>query len=444
MKKPNILFFIVDDLRTQLGCYGVPRMVTPNIDRLAADGTLFERAYSAFPICGPSRASTLTGLRPAPTRFFQWNASVDKDVPGALTIPEHFKNHGYYTRCIGKTLHNENDCARAWSGGVWMPPGGIGAVPGAYAVPENREQKIATGKGPAFEAADVDDDAYGDGQGAALAVRELGELAKKGQPFFLSVGFVRPHLPFNAPQRYWDLYDRDVIEVPENRSLPENAPDLAATNWQELRNYADIPPEGPLDDETARTLIHGYNAGVSYMDAQLGRVVDELERLGLRNDTIIVLCTDHGWQLGEHGLWSKHCLFEQSLHCPLIVRGPAVESGRAAGLVEFVDIFPSLCELAGLPVPAHLHGQSFVPQLRDARTPGKDAVFSRHSNQESIKIDEYRYSEWTDEKGTVIARMLFDHEFDPGENFNLAGSPAHESTVAELAHALRENARATA
>lgn len=440
----NVLFFIVDDLRTQLGCYGGEGMSTPNIDRLAASGTLFERAYSAFPICGPSRASTLTGLRPAPARFFKWNASVDEDVPGALTIPEHFKNLGYHTRCIGKTLHNENDCARAWSGGVWMPPGGIGAVPGAYAISENRERKINEGRAPAFEEADVDDDAYGDGQGAALAVQELRELAAGKQPFFLSVGFVRPHLPFNAPRRYWDIYDRDAIKLPENSSLPENAPDLAATNWQELRNYAGIPAEGPLDDDLARTLIHGYNAGVSYMDAQLGRVVDELERLGLRGDTAVLLCADHGWQLGEHGLWSKHCLFEESLHCPLIVSGPGVERGRAAGLAEFVDIFPSLCELADLPLPAHLHGRSFVPQLRDARAPGKDAVFSRHGNQESVKTDRHRYSEWTDAEGSVIARMLYDHALDPGENFNIAGSPAHAAAVAGLAGVLRENARATA
>lgn len=438
-KTMNILFLIVDDLRLQLGCYGVSWMKTPNIDLLAAGGTVFERAYSQFPICGPSRASMFSGFRPTAERFRKWNARIDADAPGVVTLPEYFKNHGYLTQSLGKVIHDRDDCEQAWSEGAWVPDNVLGAVPGSYMVPENRALAEAKKAPPAYEAAGVDDSAYGDGQIATRACAELKQLAAQDKPFFLAVGFLRPHLPFSAPQRYWDLYDREKLPMAANPSPPGHMPGQALTNWEELRNYAGIPKQGPLDEATARALIHGYCASVSYMDAQVGRVLDTLDRLGEREKTLVVLVADHGWQLGEHGMWSKHTLFEHALHCPLIASGPGVARGRrTSGLVEYVDLYPTLCEAAGMPAPPHVQGRSFLPLLTNPGGPGKPAVFSRHGEGDSVKTDRYRYSEWRDKSGNVVGRMLYDHQADPEENTNIAAEPASAQIVAELAKLLAE------
>jgi len=439
-KKPmNILFLTVDDLRPQLACYGVNWMKTPNIDRLAAGGTLFERAYSQFPICGPSRASMHSGLRPTITRFRKWNARIDVDCPGVLTLPEHFKNNGYLTQSIGKVIHDRDDCEKAWSEGAWLPEGVLGSEPGSYQIPENRALSKAKGAGPAVESAKVADTVYGDGQIAGRACEELKRLAAADKPFFLAVGFLRPHLPFNAPLKYWDLYSREKLPMADHPEPPKNGPAEALGNWAELRNYAGIPKEGPLDEATARMLIHGYCASVSYLDSQVGRVLDALDHLGLRDNTLIVLLADHGWQLGEHGMWSKHTLFERSLHCPLIVSGPGVSKGRrVAGLVEYVDVYPTLCDATGLPVPPHVQGSTILPLFGNPDGPGKEAVFSRHGTGESVKTDRYRYSEWRDKSGKIEARMLYDHQSDPDENINIAEEPGSEKVVAELSARIAE------
>ncbi len=225
----------------------------------------------------------------------------------------------------------------------------------------------------------------------------------------------------------------------ENPHPPRNVPKEALTNWEELRKYGGMPQEGPLDEATARKLIHGYCASVSYLDAQVGRVLDTLDALGLRKNTLIVLLADHGWQLGDHGLWSKHTLFEKTLHCPLILSGPGVSKGRrVAGLVEYVDVYPTLCAASDLPIPPHVQGRSFLSLLRNPDGAGKDAVFSRHGNGESVKTDRYRYSEWRAKSGTVVARMLYDHVSDPGENINIAEEPGSGKVVAELSRRIAD------
>ncbi len=441
--KPNVLFLPVDDLRPQLGCYGHRQMISPHIDRLASEGVLFRRAYCQVPVCGASRASLLTGVRPTTTRFIDFNVRTDDDLPGALVLPEHFRKHGYATVSRGKVFHHNDDCAaRSWSEAPTRPTGAWGGR--GYLVPENRalaESNVnRTGCGPAYEAGDVPDNAYADGKLADQAIADLGRLKDAGRPFFLAVGFFKPHLPFNAPKKYWDLYKHDDIDLADNPLRPRGAPDCAMHNWGELRAYTGIPDRGPLPDETARTLIHGYYACVSYLDAQLGRVLAELQRLGLRQSTLVVLWGDHGWQLGEHGLWCKHANFDTSLHAPLLVSGPGIAGGKAtSGLVEFVDIYPALCDLAGQPVPEHLEGTSFAPLVEQPDRPWKPVAFSRYFDGDSVKTDRYLYTEWRKGgKGKPYGRMLYDHQADPAENANIAEEPGSAELVARLSKMLRD------
>jgi len=436
-RKPNVLFLVVDDLRPQLGCYGHKQMLSPNIDRLASDGVVFLRSYCQVPVCGASRASLLTGVRPTRDRFIGFNTRAEKDLPGALVLPKHFRNNGYHTISNGKVFHHQNDCADSWSEEPWRPAG----VWRNYLLKENIKlaEKNPAQAGPAYEAADVPDNAYFDGMIADKAISDLRRLADMDKPFFLALGFLKPHLPFNAPTKYWDLYKRKEIDLADNPFRPKGAPDAALHNWGELRAYEGIPKEGPLPDELARTLVHGYYACVSYTDAQIGRVLAELGRLGLRDNTIVLLWGDHGWNLGEHGLWCKHCNFETSLHSPLIVTAPGIKGGKKSNsLTEYLDIYPSLCELCNLPVPAHLQGKSFVPLMKDANLPGKKAVFSRYQDGDSVKIDTYRYTEWRDKNGKVYARMLYGHHIDPFENVNISELPENKEVVEKLSKMLEE------
>ncbi|NIP25453.1 MAG: sulfatase-like hydrolase/transferase [Phycisphaerae bacterium] len=434
-KKPNVLFIAVDDLRPQLGCYGHKQMLSPNIDRLASDGVLFTRSYCQVPVCGASRASLLTGVRPTRDRFINYSVWAEKDLPGALSLPKHFKNNGYHTISNGKVFHHSNDCRDSWSEDPWRPKGPWQN----YLLEESRKlaSKNQRGKGPAFESADVPDNAYFDGMIADKAISDLKRLADMDKPFFLALGFFKPHLPFNAPKKYWDLYKREKIDLADNPFRPKGAPDAALHNWGELRAYIGIPPKGSLSDELARTLIHGYYACVSYTDAQIGRVLSELDRLGLRKNTIVVLWGDHGWNLGEHGLWCKHCNFETSLHSPLIVTAPGIKAGQKTNaLTEYLDIYPSLCQLCNLPLPAHLHGKSFVPLMKNPNMPWKEAVFSRYYNGDSIKTDRYRYTEWRRKNDTIYARMLYDHKTDPHENVNISELPENKEIVVKLSKIL--------
>jgi len=434
-KKPNVLFIAVDDLRPQLGCYGHKQMISPNIDRLASEGVTFLRSYCQVPVCGASRASLLTGVRPTKDRFLGYDTWAEKDLPGALSVAEHFRYNGYHTISNGKIFHHRADCRNSWSEDPWHPTGHWRN----YMLEENQKLNLKKPKlaGPAYECADVPDNAYFDGKVADKGISDLQRLKGEDKPFFLALGFLKPHLPFNAPKKYWDMYKREEIDLADNPFRPKGAPDAALHTWGELRAYHGIPAKGPLPDDLARTLVHGYYACVSYTDAQIGRVVAELDRLGLRDNTIIVLWGDHGWNLGEHGLWCKHCNFETSLHSPLIVTAPGIAGGRKSNaLTEYLDIYPSLCELCNLPLPGHLQGKSFVPLLNNPNLPWKEAVFSRYFAGDSVKTDRYRYTQWQRKDGAAHARMLYDHKVDPMENVNISEMPQNEQIVGELSDML--------
>lgn len=437
--KPNVLFIAVDDLRPQLGCYGAEGMHSPNIDRLAAKGVVFERSYCMVPTCGASRSSLMTGIRPARNRFVSYRTWAEKDAPGITTLNTHFMHNGYYTVSNGKIFHHPEDNAQGWSEPAWRPRDvSWYQLPENQAIHKERSKQRRRGRGPAFESADVADNAYADGKVLEKSINDLRRLAKQQQPFFLAVGFFKPHLPFVAPKKYWDLYDREKIQLPETYRRPQNAPDEAIHNWGELRAYADIPRNGPLSDEMARTLIHGYYACVSYTDAQVGKLLDELDRLGLSENTIIVLWGDHGWNLGEHTLWCKHCCFETSMHAPLIVSAPGIEGGiKTQGLTEFIDIYPSLCELTGLPLPSHLQGRSFLPLMQEPNREWKQAAIGRFRDGDTIRTDQYRFTEYT-ANGKFKACMLYDHKVDPQEDRNISEQEENQEVVKSLSDRLHE------
>ncbi len=437
---PNVLFIAVDDLRPELGCYGKDHIRSPNIDRLANSGFLFERAYCMVPVCGASRASLMTGIRPARHRFVSYSTRAEKDTPGTTTLNTQFKKNGYCTVSLGKVFHHADDNAVGWSEQPWRPRAPTYRSPDNTKLQSERSKKLGRrGRGPPYESADVADNAYGDGVLAERAVADLRRLSKKDKPFFLAVGFYKPHLPFVAPKKYWDLYDHGKIEIPDNYHVPKDAPKQAIHSFGELRSYAGVPAKGPVSDEMARNLIHGYYACVSYTDAQIGKLLDELDRLGLRDNTIVVLWGDHGWNLGEHTLWCKHCCFETSMHAPLIVRAPGIKADRKTrGLTEFIDIYPSLCELAGLSLPDHLQGKSFVPLMKEPNLQWKPAAVGRYRSGDTIRSDRFRFTEYTDNEGGLVSRMLYDHSADPGENVNVSEQEGQKEGVGKLADQLHK------
>ena len=435
--RPNVLFLAVDDLRPQLGCYGQAQMHSPNIDRLAGGGFRFGRAYCNVPVCGASRASLMTGIRPARNRFVTYDTWAEKDAAGVTTLNTHFRSHGYYAVSLGKVFHHAPDNVQGWSEPPWRPedPWMRYQLPESQRAWKENRQKTKRGRalGPPTESADVPDSAYGDGELADRAVTDLRRLAGKDGPFFLAVGFYKPHLPFLAPKKYWDLYPEGEISLPDNYSRPQDAPDAAIHNWGELRAYAGVPKQGPVSDEMALRLIRGYYACVSFTDAQIGKLLDELDRLEIADETIVILWGDHGWNLGEHTLWCKHCCFETSMRVPLLVRAPGFEAGKSTdALVEYVDIYPSLCELSGLPLPDHLDGRSFVPLMNDPDLAWKEAAIGRYVSGDTIRTDRYRFTEYTDRQGQFVARMLYDHQVDPNENVNLSERTESEDLDRQL------------
>jgi len=443
-RKPNILFIAVDDLRPQLGCYGHNQMISSNIDQLASSGTIFSRTYCQVPVCGASRASLLTGVRPTKNRFVDYKTMADEDLPGVLSLPKYLKEKGFYTVSNGKVFHHQYDCEDSWSEKPLRPKGDWAGH--GYLSDSNREYVNNNNAcGPAFECGDVSDNAYSDGKLTDKAIADLWRLNEGDKPFFLSVGYLKPHLPFNAPKRFWDFYKRESIDLADNPFRPKGAPDAALHNWGELRQYFGIPKKGPLSDDMARTLVHGYYACVSYTDFQIGRLLKELDRLGMRDNTIIILWGDHGWNLREHGLWCKHCNFETSLQSPLIISTPWHKEGQKTdALCEFVDIYPTICELSGLSIPDHLEGKSMVPLLENPRRQWKKAVFSRYKDGDSIKTDRYRYTEWSNSEGKIYARMLYDHKKDPFENVNISELPENQELVDKLSKMLSNSWKAVA
>ena len=463
--KLNILFIPVDDLRPELGAYGNSFIKTPNIDRLAKDGVVFNRTYCQQAVCNPSRASLLTGLRPDSIQVWDLATRFRKNVPDVVTLPQYFKQNGYTTIGLGKTFHNVIQDSISWTEryhlkGFPYDPDAVYAGGKNLQIQEDKKQKlIAEGKNRidplgqwylkanSIESAAVDDDAYYDGAQTTFAIKRLQELAKQETPFFLSVGYYKPHLPFNAPKKYWDLYNRGSIPLATNQYIPKGSPAYTVHGDQELRWYDDnhelpLPSDEPLDADRQRELKHGYYASVSYVDAQIGRLIDELERSNLLENTLIVLWGDHGWKLGEHNGWGKMTNYETDVHVPMIFSGASVvaKGKKSDALTELLDIYPTLCEAAGLPVPSHLQGKSVVPLLENPETKWKTAVYSQYllgrfgpkeTRQRermgySIKTDQYRYIEWYDwdkngkTKGDFLASELFDHAIDPQENNNIA------------------------
>ncbi len=435
--QPNFLIFFIDDLRPELACYGADQIHSPNIDKLASQGVQFDKAYCNVPVCGASRASLLTGLRPSPTRFLGYSTRADEDAPGHLSMPMHFKNNGYYTVSYGKIFHHEDDSEDSWSEPIWKAPPSFKDSWRDYVTEdfiknfsENADYR------PSYEIAEnLPDSAYIDGKTANAAVRKLRKLKEQDQPFMFWVGFVKPHLPFNAPSKYWDMYDRNEILLAENPEKSESAPEQSIHNFGELRNYSDIPAEGALSDEKVRELRHGYYACVSYTDALIGQVMAELERLELDDNTIVAVFGDHGWNLGEHGLWCKHSNYNTSLHVPLIIKVPGKTNGKnAEGLVEFVDLYPTFTELAGLEIPEHVDGKSIVPLIENPDLKWDDPVYPRYVLGNSIVTDHLIYTEFMQslKDCTIVANMLYDHLNDPDENINISSEADYAPQVDSL------------
>ncbi len=453
-RKPNILFILADDLRPELGCYGAKHIQSPNIDALASRGMVFERAYCQQAVCNPSRASLLSGCRPDTTRVMANNTFLRNNMPDVLTLPQHFKNHGWHSLSLGKVFHHSEkepgDDAQSWSEPSWhhgkpyrhwFSKESDEMIKRMKMLPAAERPKLI--RGLPFEASNEPDDVYPDGQTALKAIETL--RAVKDKQFFLSVGFVKPHLPFTCPQKYWDLYPADTIKLPDNYSPPKNVPEPALHNGYELRTYGGVPAAGDIPDELGLNLIRGYRACISFMDAQVGRVLDELDRLGLRENTIVVLLGDHGYHLGENGIFTKMTNFELGTHAPLIISAPGMKAvgQRTRALVEFVDIYPTLAELAGLPLPAHLEGTSLTPLLTAPSKPWKKAAFSQYLRPgkdrfmgRSVRTDRWRYTEWTNGKDESAGVELYDEVGDPKENVNLAGEAANKAVVAEMAKLL--------
>lgn len=435
----NVLLFCVDDLKPALGCYGDAAAKTPHIDRLASRGVRFASAYCNQAVCSPSRNALLVGLRPQSLGIYDLATHFRTAAPDAVTLPQHFRAAGYRTEALGKVFHvghgNREDDAS------WDVPH-FKAKTVHYALPEHQgpsreaarfdnrsPEKLP--KGAPTESADVPDDTYADGRLAAEAVRRLTAFAATDgatrQPFFMAVGFVKPHLPFVAPKRYWDLHDPARLPQPAVTKPPAGAPDYAPQFGGELRQYSRVPDDGPIPADLTRHLIHGYYAATSYMDACLGRVLDALDATGLADETIVVLWGDHGWHLGDHGMWCKHTNYEQATRIPLIVVVPGGPRGAAsAALVESVDIYPTLAGLAGLPTPRAIDGRSFAAVLADPAAAARDHVIHVYPRRErlgrAVRTDTLRLVEWRmPEAGPETAELeLYDYAVDPLETTNVA------------------------
>ncbi len=462
--RPNVLLICVDDLKPVLGCYGDPRARTPHIDRLAARGMRFDAAYCNQAVCAPSRNNLMVGSRSTTLGVYSLDTHFRKAAPDAVTLLQYFLRYGWRTEGVGKVFHighgNRDDPA-SWS--VPFQPDKVVE----YLDPENsargqltREEAYFSNqqlgrirdlpRGAAWEVADVPDNAYADGRIADEGIRRLRAARENpGQPFFLVLGFVKPHLPFCAPKKYWDLHDRSSFPLAKRAAPPEGAPPYAGKTLLELNQYTPVPEKPPLAEDLQRALIHGYYAATSFMDAQVGRVLDELDRLELGRNTIVVLWGDNGWHFGDNGAWTKHTNYEQANRIPLVIVAPGVAAGGSSTrqLAETVDLYPTLVELAGLPrpqVPQRLDGVSLVPVLRDPQARVRDHASHAFPRQRAgqpvigraIRTERFRLVEWKTPgaPASTADYELYDYEDDPGETRNLAA--ARPGTVARLARIL--------
>ncbi len=452
--KPHVLFIAVDDLRTALGCYGDPLVQSPNIDRLASQSRVFQRAYCMQAVCGPSRTSLLTGRLPDNTGVWH-NRNMFRDTfPDLVTLPQHFMNNGYQAVSLGKIFSGDKrelDPASWSEPEILKQPGWKNSVKGGTG---------ESGKGTAWEDADVPDEGYSDGKLAALAIDKLASLKASEKPFFLAVGFFKPHLPFNAPKRYWDRYDPRIFDVVDDGKQVQNISIHAHHSHRELGGYRNMPEDEHVDPATTRKLRHGYYACVSYVDAQIGKLLNELDRLGLSEKTIVVLWGDHGYSLGEKNRWCKGTNFERDTRVPLIIRTPSMKQPGAPSLslVELVDLYPTLTSLAGLAPMNGLDGRSLIPILDDPSAPGRNGVLSQFARPFSRNTPEFmgyslrtaghrytRWISWSDRK--TVAEELYDYDDGSStshegayriEQRNIADQPEQQATLEQLSARLDE------
>ncbi|KAA3641413.1 MAG: DUF229 domain-containing protein [Bacteroidetes bacterium] len=494
--KPNILFIAVDDLRPELASYGSEIAKTPNLDALSSQGIQFNRAYCQQAICSPSRASLMTGARPESINIIENYTYFRELHPDIVTLPQHLIANGYETVYCGKIYHGRfTDEEKSWSrepAEIEIPKPNL---PGGYALEENQQifkdaQKAirekygevshyALGRGPAYEKADVPDYTYADGYNTERAIATMKEMVEKGdKPFFLGLGFKLPHLDWTVPSKYWDMYDPAAIPAAEHDDMPENGAAMGLHASFELRVRHGIPKSGPIEGELANTLKHAYLASVSYVDALIGKMIIALEEAGVRDNTIIMFWSDHGWHLGDMGVWGKATNYEIATRVPMMIWTPDMPNGnrgvKSDALVELVDMYPTLCELAGIELPEHLEGHSFVPLLTDPGQEWKGAVFSQYPSPAlrewaanpltasmretyfgplieevegriieqqkevwdremfennlmgySMRTDNYRLVVWKDRtkpESEPIFLELFDHQNDPAETKNIAES----------------------
>ena len=432
-KKQNILFISIDDFRPKISSYGETKMITPNIDKLASEGLQFNNAYTNIAVCGASRASLMTGIRPSLNRFNDFSTRAQVDTPQAISLNQLFMDNGYETISYGKIYHHSDDFQQHWSekdkGQIqsdFQDPKSIERV-------NNAEKGEYGNKNLTYEYPDVDDYAYNDGKITKKAVNKLKLLKETNQPFFMAVGYVSPHLPFIQPKKYWDMYDHDSIQLADNSYQPENSPFIAIEaqhNSAELRkNYLDIPAQGKLDDDLARNLIHGYYASVSYMDALIGELIKELDDLGLRDNTTIILWSDHGYFLGEHGFWCKHSTFHEAVKIPFIMSSPGYAKNQITdSFTELVDVYPTLCELANITPPTYIHGKSLTPVLKNPSIQLKDEIYTRYKQGEAVIDANYSYTEFYRGK-TYVGNMMYDMKNDLKQNINISKTPANAKLV---------------
>jgi arylsulfatase A-like enzyme len=494
-KKPNVLFIIVDDLKPILGCYGDPFVKTPNIDRFAKEGVVFTNAYCQQAVCGPSRASFLTGMRPDYTGVWDLETEMRNINPEILSMPQFFKQNGYITAGIGKVFDSrsvdENIDKPSWSIPFYKKsndyyPKEMGKAKGRYRgvkVLEEIEiyEKIGGAKGltgkelsnfikinakPSVESLDIPDNAYIDGATVLHSKDILKVLKENAKPFFFAVGITKPHLPFAVPKKYWDLYNRDEIQLAEFRENANNSPLVAYHRAGELYKYTDIPPIASFSDvnggmelpfDKQKELIHGYYASVSYADALIGKLISTLESLDLKDNTIVTIIGDHGWHLGDHNLWCKHSNFEQATRIPMIFKIPGIKASKKSVLAEAVDIFPTLCDATGIKIPEQLQGASLMPILMETKNKVKDYAVSQYRRGKnmrtfgySIRTERYRLTLWMKDfyrlykpfdEGYIVSGELYDYDNDLLETENYYNSKEYVSVKKELLDYFAEYAK---
>lgn len=464
----NVLLVLVDDLRPELGCYGSAKVRTPNIDRIAEGGLTFLRCYCQQAASGPSRTALLTGLRPDTTRVYNGRTHFRRALPSAVTLPEHFRRHGYETTAFGGIFGSPAmDDLPSWSIAPWNPEGApwhsdVGAAgahenwrrlrENAWLLPDTGSLADSEGlnEGPSWNIADSDESRLHDGQVARRAAEAIAKL--RDHRFLIAVAFRRPALPFVAPERYFDLYPRGSWGAPQVPEPPLDAPQFALHRSDEIRRYADIPAEGPIPEAKARELVRAYRACTSFIDAQIGHLLDTLDDHGLSSSTVVVVAGVNGSHVGELGLWNKNTNYESATHAPLVVRAPGQRNAgrKTSALVESVDLFPSLCSVCGIPFPGNREGSSWQGLFEDPKRLWKRAVFSQHPRTipgagpgmgYSMRTARHRYTEWSGMDSPYSTAELYDYKESPIELRNIANRPEHGSLVNGLAHMLREGWR---